>query len=247
MAINKMSEAEFEKIEQYILGKMDIEAQKAFEIELSNNQQLQDEVEEVRLQIQAIEEASFKDELDQIHASMSADGTQVVPMSSAPVKRKANWWAIAAAFIGIVGLGIWFVNRAPSHEQLYAQYFKPDPGLVTPMGNTDNYEFYRAMVDYKQEKYEAAFDRWNKIYPNKPNNDSLNYFMGMSLMALEKSDEAIPYLEKVSETDQSVFQNEMSFYLGLAELKNGNTDKAIEWLKKSNLKDAKTVIEKITP
>jgi len=67
------------------------------------------------------------------------------------------------------------------------EYFKPDAGLITSMGGNENYEFYRGMVDYKQGNYKAAISRWKDQLKLKKDNDTLNFYIGVSLMAQENT------------------------------------------------------------
>ena len=39
------------------------------------------------------------------------------------------------------------------HQKLFAQFYQEDPGLITAMSSEGQYEFDRAMVDYKSGNY----------------------------------------------------------------------------------------------
>ena len=145
-----------------------------------------------------------------------------------------------------MGFGYWLLFRQKSaEEKLFAQYFKPDPGLLTPMSTTSDYEFYRGMVDYKQGKYELAIERWNPLLMQKPENDTLNFYLGVSYLAQEKNEEAIEYLSKAVNNPNSIFINESWYYLGLIYLDKGNTDDAIHSLRKSGLENSKLILQEI--
>src|SRR5690606_36367030 len=102
---------------------------------------------------------------------------------------------IAATLAILVSVGIWALLQKSPGEKLYRQYFTPDPGLPTVMGNTDNFTFNEAMVYYKQGDYGAAIAQWEGLLPQKRDNDTLNYFLGAAHLAHGNVPEAIPFLE----------------------------------------------------
>ena len=116
---------------------------------------------------------------------------------------------------------------------MFLEYFSPDPGLPTVMGNNDNYPFYEAMVDYKEGNYDVAIKKWRGLLVSKPNNDTLNYFLGVAHLANDDSKSAIPYLEKI-DVSESFFGKDAKHYLGLAHLKSGDIEKAKALLEKDS-------------
>ncbi len=89
------------------------------------------------------------------------------------------------------------------------------------------------MVDYKQGNYDMAINKWEKLLAKKPENDTLNYFLGVSHLATGADNNAILFLKKVTNSN-SYFEKEARYYLGLAHLKNGEIDKAKIFLKENN-------------
>mgnify|MGYP000542504601 FL=1 len=152
--------------------------------------------------------------------------------------------SIAASIAILIG-GFWFFNKPKSNEALFNKYYIEDRGLETNMGESDNYTFDDAMVDYKQKKYNLAIGKWNILLKNKPENDTLNYFLGVAHLANKNENEAINYLKEVTKATESEFLNEAYFYLGLSYLKMDNTDLAIEYFEKSNSKTSKTIISEL--
>lgn len=150
---------------------------------------------------------------------------------------------VAAALIIAAG-SFWFLG-GNSNDRLYAKYFSPDPGLPTTMSSNNNYEFNKAMVDYKQGKYNDALSIWKAQLEHKTNNDTLNYFIGSALLADNNDKEAISYFLRVTELEDNRFKAEAYHYLGLAYLKNNDKAAAINALKKSNLSTSKDLLEKL--
>lgn len=149
-----------------------------------------------------------------------------------------------AAFIIAVG-GIWFFSTAPN-EKLYKKYFKPDAGLPYNVQNNKNMEFHAAMISYQQGEYERAIKKWVRLRKIQPENDTLNYFIGVAQLANKNEALALPYLEHaVTANNNFKFLDNAYYYLGLAYLKQGNYKKAIDMISKCTSKKSKLLLEQL--
>ena len=82
---------------------------------------------------------------------------------------------------------------------------------------------------------------------DKPENDTLNYFIGVAHLANKNVTEAIPFLERSIEAeDDFVFLDDAYFYLGLAYLKEDNIELAKKHLGLSNTDKGKKIILELT-
>lgn len=238
---NSISQEEFERIERYLSQSMTKEEQHSFEEELKSNPTLQDEVANQKLYHEAIETQSLKEQLHQFHEEIfdkdnTSDNSKLI---SFPFRKM-----IAAAVIVIALGSFWFFNNN-SNEKLYAKHFSPDPGLPTTMSETANYEFYNGMVDYKQKNYKKAISKWETLLKEKPQNDTLNYFIGVAHLANKDEEKAIKYLNQVAQNTSGRFSNEAFYYLGLAHLKADNLELAKKNLTFSTLNNSKTILSKL--
>ena len=116
---------------------------------------------------------------------------------------------------------------------MYSEYYKPDPGLITAMGVSDNYTFEKAMVDYKNGDYDKAIKGWLSLKSNQATNDTLDYFLGAAYQASGQYDTAIPYLEKIASEKENTFNKDACWYLGLALLRKGNKELAATYIQQS--------------
>ncbi|RFN58855.1 tetratricopeptide repeat protein [Marixanthomonas ophiurae] len=242
-----ITEKEFETIERYLTNEMSAEEQKAFVDTLSSDPFLQQKVNEVRALIDGIEASALKNKLDDFHKELLQTHSKVVNKSKLiqkPKRSKIPLYAIAAVLVVVFGI-LWFFNSADSNQRLFAEHFTPDPGLPTTMSTTNNYIFFDGMVDYKQENYKAAIEKWTPLLSEKSENDTLNYFLGVAYLAEKNEGEAIDYLGEVSKTKSSMFLQESYYYLGLAFLKNGELEKAKTSFKKSNSDESQTILKKL--
>lgn len=243
MDLNNITQEEFESIEAYLNHSLSKDDLLAFENRLQNEEGFASKVDDIKTILSGIETQALKEQLDKFHAEMpsTVKNTDVFE----PKVKYLQWRKIAVAAALIIAAGsFWFLNRN-SNEQLYAEFYSPDPGLPTTMSSTDNYEFYEAMVAYKQGHYEDALNTWTNQLKTKVANDTLNYFVGSALLADKKESESISYLKEVTNNDDSAFKNDAFYYLGLAYLKNDNLEKAKEYLKKSDFTKAKDLLKKL--
>ncbi|WP_299225191.1 hypothetical protein [uncultured Psychroserpens sp.] len=217
---NNISQEQLEAIERYINNTMAAEEQYAFEARLSSDADFKIQFEDAKTLLLGIETQSLKEQLDKFHDDIP---TRKTPYTKSPKIRYLQLRRfVAAAMIIIVAGSFWFFNQ-DTNEKLYTKYFVPDPGLPTTMSSSTNFEFYDAMVNYKQGDYTKAIQKWNAL-PAK--NDTINYFIGVAHLANNNEHLAISYLEKVSSEPESYFKNDANYYLGLANLKEGDIEKA---------------------
>ena len=241
------TQEEFERIERYLTRKMDEGEKLNFEAAVKTDDNLSRQVEEVRVLFQAVEEQSLRNKLEDFHEELSSGHPQLKSKESIEKSSfNIKYLAIAASLALLMGFGYWLLfGQMSADEKLFAQYFKPDPGLITPMSTTSDYEFYRGMVDYKQGNYDMAIARWNTLIEQNPENDTLNYFLGVSYLAQDENEKALAYLAKAVTYPNSIFVNESWYYLGLINLKEGKTKDAISSFKKSEIENSKLILQEI--
>ncbi len=224
-----INQEDFESIEKYVSGKLSNNELIDFEKKLIAEPLLQQNVEEHKIMVNAIEKQSLKNKLDDFHRGIDKNRSDIKTLKKPSYIQK---YVIAASIAILIGIGgFWYSTNLNTNQKIYATYFKPDPGLPTVMGTSNNYHFYDAMVNYKQGNYVTAIEKWEKLLITKPQNDTLNYFLGVAQLADKNQVKAILYLQKVS--DKSIFIDDTHFYLGLSYLKNSELEKAKQSFEKS--------------
>lgn len=223
---NPISPESFERIEQYLTGQLP-EAEKAdFERKLATDPGLQQEVETVQLLLLGIEEASLRNKLPAFHAGLPAEKK---PARQSPVRHlSARRFLIAAAVLGVVLLAGWWLFLKPDQSStLYQTYYSPDPGLMTTMGASDEYDFEKAMVDYKRGHYPLALAAWKKMEAAGQQSDTLSYFIASACLASGKTAEARTYLDKVVKQPNSSFISDAYWYIALSYIPENKKDSAV--------------------
>ncbi|WP_318309226.1 tetratricopeptide repeat protein [Flagellimonas crocea] len=226
--------------EKYLLDGMEAQERTDFESLLLSDKGLNTRFLEFKAMFRAIEEDGLRTKLEDFHKDLEND----VPIRSIRPKfyRSKYGWAAAITLLMVMG-GWWYAISPNSEERLFNAYFTPDPGLPTVMGNSDNYDFYEAMVDYKQGKYTTAIQKWEGLLPKKKNNDTLNYFLGAAYLANGEAELAIPYFERVIKKEETTFMTEAGYYKALAHLRNGDREAAEQSLERYSDEKGKLLLE----
>ena len=209
-------ESDFDRMERYILNELSAAERLEFEKEIDANPKLGKALREQEKLITAVKAEGLKADLDSIHSELYTANTNR--------NNKPLFFSIAASIAVLIGFSFWFFGQEESQTELFAEYQYSDPGLPVPMSATDNYDFYDAMVYYKQEDYRTAISKWEKLLKDETQNDTLNYYVGASHFNLNEFDKAEPYLEKILNSRESAFVCKAQFMLLLSNLHEGNTE-----------------------
>lgn len=204
----------------------------AFSARLNTDVQLQQKTDEVKLLLLGVKEAVLEERLSKFHSHIvSGDKTLKKTGRIIPFNRK---WMAAASVFAIVSLSVWwFITKEDKYEKVYAAFYTQDPGLITAMGSSEDYTFEKAMVEYKEGNYAKAIEAWASLKTKQPQSDTLNYFLGVAYLAIDKTDTAKALLSAVAGNSNKPFYKEASWYLGLILLKDGGREKALALIRQS--------------
>lgn len=235
-----ISPEEYAMLEDYLDGNLSGEALMAFEAKLAQDPIWKYKLDEVKFLREGIEVSAMKAQIDLFHKEMKGSTKSSRSLFSL-------WpWAAAACFIVFLTAGVfllgWFTSDS---ERLFEAYYEKDPGLIAVMSESENYEFERGMVDYKTEKYDEALELWMPLLDADPQNDTLQYFIGLSYLGVEDFTSSQELLQEVANNPNSQFQKDAAWYSGLMLVKQGEYEEAISFLRMSNRKEADDLILKI--
>lgn len=227
-----ISPEEFDQIEQYLYGSL-LSAEKAsFDQKLKEDPEWAAKFNEVQLLLLGIQEEELKATLQSVHAQMKAapEEKKITPV------RSLQWrWLAAASVLIIAVVGTWWLTGQKNQkENLFSQYYSPDPGLPTTMSVNGNYQFDKGMVAYKANEFKEALAIWSELALSNPSNDTLNYFLGMTHLGLNKTEEALTLLKPIANDANKAFYKDACWYTGLLLIRTGQQDSAAPYLQKSN-------------
>lgn len=235
-----ISQEELILIDQFLNNELEGEQLRQFRDMLESNPDMEARISEIRLLRLGIREAGLRAEIAQIHHKQFG---AVNKAGKSRFSFSFGWnIGIAATLLLLIGLGIFFTIHQQSKNNLYALYFKPDPGLMTTMGAESQYEFQRAMVDYKEGKYREAIVAWEKQMDTKSRNDTLSYFTGVAYLALGDQLKAQSYLKPITGDPDGNFYKEANWYLGLSLIKSRKFKEAIPFISASRFKQSESLV-----
>ncbi len=137
------------------------------------------------------------------------------------------WFKVAAVIIPLVGLCSLFYfqqqQTLPS-DIIFTQYYVPEKGLPTLMSNNSEKYFNEAMSAFRDEAYEEAKVKFEKLDVNNSTNDTLNYYLACTYMELGLYGNATQRFEKVD--NLGVFNDKAEYRKALCYTKLGMVTKA---------------------
>jgi hypothetical protein len=208
----------FETIEAYVLDRLSTADRAAFEERMAADAELCQEVALQQEHIRAVELGGF------LRTVQQAGTAHATPARGGP---RPNLWRYAAMVALILAAAAWWLARPSNNERLFAEHFRPDPGLPVAMGTTTDPVFADAMVSYKEGAYAKARGAWMTMLRTEPTNDTLQYYIASSLLAEEHVAEAIPLLEILATNADAAFRDRARWYLFLAYIRTGRTAEAL--------------------
>ncbi len=225
-------------MDNYLMGRLENEQLDTFNERLKNDPEFRKMVEEQKTIVRGVEEHNLSEALDGYHAEIVEE----------PKKRRLTpgLFALAASVLLLIGVSTWaifFTGNSP--QKVFAENFKPDPGLPTTMGTASQYEFYTGMVSYKRKEYTDAISRWLPLYAANPKNDTLVYFLGVANLANGNARQAENYLKSATDRTESTFYEDIQYYLALAYLKENKIKQARETLSKSQSPAGNALLKQI--
>ncbi len=224
---NEITPAEFDEIERYLLQQMSDTESAAFSRQLNDNATLSIKVDDTRLLLLGVKEGMLAEKMKAFHLALK---TAQPSVSDLWIKR----YLAAAVVFALLILGSWLFFSRNGSQKMYSDYYIQDAGLMTVMGVSENYNFDKAMIDYKLGDYQKAIDAWQKLLITNPANDTLHYFIGSAYMALDQPARAFKNFEWVMKSVKSNFKMDAYWYAGLSLLKQGEQEKASNYIRQSD-------------
>tara|TARA_R110000850_G_scaffold80862_1_gene173475 strand:- start:15801 stop:16553 length:753 start_codon:yes stop_codon:yes gene_type:complete len=242
---HNISQELLETVEGYLNGTLPPADRERLEAQIKADPDFALQVEDIKTLLAGIETAVMKEKMEAFHKEASSkDGMVQLPAANYKKSNFRIYIGIAATLVALLGI-FWFFTLEDPHQKLYSSYYSPDPGLPTTMSSSLEYDFYNGMVSYKQGHYDAALQKWEPLFKTNPTNDTLNYFMGSAHLALDNDAKAASFLEDVSNNNQSMFNSDALYYLGLIHLKKGNIENAKNMLQQSHTEKAEALLKEI--
>jgi tetratricopeptide (TPR) repeat protein len=135
----------------------------------------------------------------------------------------------AAAVIAFIIFTLMLVPGKSPGEKIFDEYFEPYQNVVPIMrGDEVKLITSKAFQSYESKDYKEASGYFEEVHRRNPNDKKVCFYYGISLLMLDKNDDALIYLKKAA-GDNLLFE-QADYYFALALLRLDDFDKAAEVL-----------------
>ena len=204
-------EFDIDKLRDYLLGKLGDEELIAFQTRMENEPEFKKEA-IIHTAILAGIEQHFDHALKQ-----RLQHEERKPWLSI---KKALWLAIAASVTITLVVAFLFLFDRPGGPDLFQQYYKPYYNVISHYRRgdetkTDTYDV--AFQFYERKEYQEAIQNLGDLLKDHPNDQNLQFYLGLSYLAIGKSNSASLHLKKIAQSDHKLAEP-AAWYLGLSYL-----------------------------
>ena len=212
---------DIDDIERFLRGEMKGEELRLFEEKMKKDKYFAEEV-NLHKDIMVGANASFrqemKNELKEVEKKYSKDN----------IRRFPKWTiiSVAASISILIVAGFLFINSNESGLTLYNEYFKPYPNVVNPITRSSVADEQEGFQQYEIGDYQSAISVFEEQLQEDPGNKAVMLYLAISNLMVSNDKQAIDLLKKIVESPSDQFFAPAKWYLGLAYLKTGSTNKA---------------------
>lgn len=218
-------------IDKYVLGQMTPDELADFEKKLTTDASLKKDVETYREMLDFGKDKTQIEKAlavkDQIHAEFTYQKPVDQPISSSQPQQTGNskylWLALGLVLIALLGYLLLSPSAAEEAEPqvYYATYFNPDEISLTTRSDSD--EELKAQITslYNDKRYPEAIDVIQQLESEESLSARLRFIKGVAHLGADQDDQAISTLQNLLE-EHPEYKSDISWYLALAHLKNGD-------------------------
>ena len=220
-----MSEAEFYRIERYLLNELSAEEETAFEKEMAARKELRLAVKEYQELLLGIRDAGRSELMKSLE--QGGQKTRHITFDFGVA------WKIAAAILMVVGVGYYtidFIITRNNNEAIYETYYEPIPDLeikLSPDSAAANSVKKNALAEYQAGHYQKSLELLDE---ENQNDSDIPMLRGLSYLEQDNpKTAAIEFRKVLSLKDRH--QTESKWLLSLCLVKTNNKKEAIALLK----------------
>lgn len=133
---------------------------------------------------------------------------QKITRSTLPKIHKLKWVKYAAIFAILIGIGS-YLTLQKTTKNYYKTYADTDPGLPVFM-SINKHSLDQWMLEYKDRNYQKSLKTGMLLLNENPNNDTIQYYLGVIQLELNRPKQAFHYFSKIN-TEKSAFSEQTSW------------------------------------
>ena len=229
-----MKEFDYDMINRYLDGKMNSEELKAFELQMQQNADLQNEVEllkdvntTLKIKLHPNEnETGLRNSLEEMNAEFFADRTEQAKVI--PLKRRRWITAVAAVFVLALLITVW---QPWKKEDLYQQYAAIKMPGIAERGSVTDSLLKSAVEDFNNKKFTEAIPDFEVVLKDSAENSFAQYYYAIALLQNGDIEKSRTQFNKLY-NGESLFKYDAAFYIALSYLKEKNKAVCKDWLNK---------------
>jgi hypothetical protein len=229
-----MKEFDYNMINRYLDGEMNAEELKAFELQMQQDADLQNEVELTRDVFSTLKiklepgenEKELRNSLQEMNAEFFAG--KVEQAKIIPLNRKKWMTAVAAIFTMALLLTVW---QPWKKEDLYQQYAALQMPGIAQRGATTDSLLKSAVENFNNKKFKEAIPAFEEVLKDSSQNTFVQYYYSIALLQNNQIEKSRALLAQLY-NGVSLFKYDAAFYIALSYLKEKNKPVCKEWLNK---------------
>ena len=215
----RAEDADIERIEAFVEGRMSDAERHAFEERLGTDSALVDEVHAYRVTRKALAQVFAEQQQGKAH-----NDNVVRP----PLTPKRTWvWAAAASVALLLGVGSWYFlgskTSLPELAECYAVHESPLPVLMSAPQDHHS-ELDKSMQLFGADRYDQALAELDLL----PTSDTVAFYAGLCELGIGQDPSA--RFQPVIDNDKSMYQAKALYHLMLWHLEQGRRSDAVKLL-----------------
>lgn len=200
-----------EQIEAYLAGDLTESDLREFARQ-QNITSVEEDIEWVRDTHTAFAMAGVRKQLNSLQSSSARE---------AKVRKMTPWsriMAIAAGFLLLIFFYVVYAQMDGSGTT-YQAFAYEDTGIPIQMSQSPNYRLFDALTYYSEGNYEETILQLQELQPDLPENDTLQYFLGASLLYEDQPVAARRAFEPILNTENPRFTERIQWLYVLTYLR----------------------------
>jgi hypothetical protein len=230
------SSTRIEEIEGYIYNQLSDEQLISFEAELSDNKELQAEINLIKSIDLAINESDvmqLRSSIQNIAAQIASEKQTERSFAGKFKASKMMYAAVAASLVIMLSIS-GLLSRQASQDELYQKFYTTyqSTGISRSANITANQTLSEALQKFDNQEYETTLSLLNEVLRKDQKNMAGHFYAGVSLQETGKYKPAIHEYETVMTDKDNLFVEQANWYIGLCYLQTSDDKKAYIQFKK---------------
>lgn len=216
--------------DRYLDGELKGQEQRWYEDQLTSNSDLEKELElhrEVNQAIRQTDVIRFRNQLDEIHASIEPEYNQSF---SRKVMQSKYARIAAASVVVIVAMGLFLYNilsKPVDSADLFQRYYEaPVLSITVRSDATMDKLFHDAVIHFNNGQFADALTLFEKVVALDRSNMKAHLATGISQIEVNQTREAEKSFETVINHKDNLYIDEAEWFLALCYLKTNDLDNA---------------------